>query len=345
MKIRHIQLLTAAFLILAFAVSAQTKKTIATAPVDLSKQRIEQEITRLSNLSGGVLGVSAIHIESGKRLVQNGLLRFPMASSYKVPIAIQLLTRVDSGKYTLDQLIEITKEDLHPGSGMLSDRFNWPGAMTPGVALSVRSLMELMLLISDNSATDVCLRLAGGPKAVNACMKRLGIQGLSVDRPTAYLISDWLGLPIDPSQPWFKPRYDSLEKTLTQEAIKANSRKFDADLKDTATPEAMSELLLKLFTQPILMPESKLLLLDIMRRCESGLARLKGVLPPGTEVMHKTGTIGMTTNDVGIMTLPNDGGHVVISVFIKSSEKPISERERAIAEVARAIHDYYLLNR
>ena len=107
----------------------------------------------------------------------------------------------------------------------------------------------------------------------------------------------------------------------------------------------MSELLLKLYTQPILKPDSKTLLLDIMRRCETGLTRIKGVLPPATEVMHKTGTIGMTTNDVGIITLPNGAGHVVLSVFVKSSEKEIPERERAIAEVSRAVYDYFLFNR
>ncbi len=344
MKIRLAPLMIAAFVTLSSLVSAQKNRTGSVVSVDLQKQRIEQEITRLSALSGGMLGVTAIHIESGKRLSQNGSVRFPMASSYKVPIAIQLLTKVDSGKYDLDQLIEIRMADLHPGSGMLSERFNWPGAVTPGVALSVRSLLELMLLISDNSATDICLRLAGGPVAVNGCMKRLGINGLNVDRPTAYLISDWLGVPMGEG-PWSPARFDSLEKTLTEDQMKASSRKFDGDLKDTSTPDAMSELLLKLYAQPILKTDTRLLLLDIMRRCETGLTRLKGALPPGTEVRHKTGTIGMTTNDVGIITLPEGAGHVVISVFVKSSEKPIPERERAIAEVARAVHDYYLLNR
>lgn len=92
-----------------------------------------------------------------------------------------------------------------------------------------------------------------------------------------------------------------------------------------------------------LKPESRQLLLDIMRRCETGLTRLKGALPPNTEVMHKTGTIGMTANDVGIVTLPGNAGHLVIAVFTKSSEKPIEERERAIAEVTRLLHDYFLL--
>lgn len=345
MKTRFRVLLFACLVLAAGDSAAQKKKTVPAPPVDLQKQRIEQEVARLSLLSGGVLGVTAIHIESGKRIVQNAQEHFPMASSYKVPIAIELLSKVDSGMYTIDQLIEIDKNDLHPGSGMLADRFNWPGAMKPGVALSIRSLMELMLLISDNSATDVCLRLAGGPSAVNACMKRLGIQGLRVDRPTAYLISDWLGVTLDPRQPWSPALFDSLTKKIPEEQRKINSKKFDGDPKDTSTPEAMSDLLLKLYTQSILKSESKLLLLDIMRRCESGLARLKGALPPGTEVMHKTGTIGMTTNDVGIITLPNDAGHVVISVFVKTSEKTVTERERAIAEVARAIHDYFVLNR
>lgn len=302
-------------------------KSIIAQPNDVIKQRLEQEIARLSIPAGGVVGVSAIHIESGKQIVQNGKVSFPMASSYKIPIAIALLTKIDAGSLTLDQLIELDKSDLHPGSGMITDRFDWPNSIKPGVALSIRSLMELMLLISDNSATDICLRLAGGPSAVNDCMKRWGISGLTVDRPTSFLIADWLGIKMDASKPWNTELLDSLSKKLSPDQLKVSSKAFDGDIKDNSTPEAMSALLQRLYTQPLLKSESKILLLDIMRRCESGLTRLKGLLPAGTEVMHKTGTIGMTTNDVGIMTLPGDAGHVVISVFIKSSEKEIPERE------------------
>lgn len=330
-------------LLMPVAATAQKKKPAAPIPPDLPRQRMEQEVARLSALTGGMLGVMAIHVETGKRFSQNGEIPFPMASAYKIPIAIQLLTRVDSGKLSLDQLIEVAQSDLHPGSGMIADRFVFPGTVKPGIALSVRTLLELMLLISDNSATDICLRLAGGPGAVNACMTRWGVQGLRVDRPTAYLISDWLGLPLDPRQPWSPALFDSLADGLKDEDQKANSRRFDGDLKDTSTPDAMGDLLLKLYSHSKLKPESTQLLLDVMRRCETGLTRLKGVLPPNTEVMHKTGTIGMTANDVGIVTLPGNAGHVVIAVFTKSSEKPIGERERAIAEVTRLLHDYFLL--
>jgi beta-lactamase class A len=146
------------------------------------------------------------------------------------------------------------------------------------------------------------------------------------------------------NKPWSPTYFDSLEKTLNQEQMNKSSEKFDADIKDTSSPEAMTQLLMKIYKDPILRSESKTLLLDIMKRCETGLTRLKGLLPQGTEVIHKTGTIGMTTNDVGIITLPGGAGHVAISVFVKSSKKEIPERERAIAEVARAIYDYFIFN-
>lgn len=92
----------------------------------------------------------------------------------------------------------------------------------------------------------------------------------------------------------------------------------------------------------MLKPESAELLLDIMRRCRTGEARLRGLLPQGTEIAHKTGTIGGSTNDVGIITLPDSAGHVAMAVFVKSSEKDAAARERAIAEIARAVHDFFL---
>jgi len=65
-------------------------------------------------------------------------------------------------------------------------------------------------------------------------------------------------------------------------------------------------------------------------------------LPEVTVVAHKTGTIGGTTNDVGIITLPDGAGHVIVTAFVKDSTRPVPEREKAIAEVARAAHDYFL---
>jgi beta-lactamase class A len=305
---------------------------------DQSLQRLEREIARLSKVSGGVVGVTAIHLETGRRVSVNGSDRFPMASTFKVPIAVQLLTRVDKGEVKLDQMIEIKQSDLHPGSGTLSDLFN-----KGGLALSVRNLMELMLLISDNSATDVILRTAGGGEAVTARMRQLGIEGINVNRSTALLISDWLGVTnLPPEDRWSPEVFAAAFSAVKPEDQKAAGKKFDDDPRDTSTPDAMASLLERIYRKNILKPETSDLLLDIMRRCRTGEARLRGLLPEGTEIAHKTGTIGGTANDVGIITLPDNAGHVVVAAFVKSSQKDVPARERAIAEIARAVHDFFL---
>src|SRR5687767_5587857 len=76
--------------------------------------RLEREIVRLSTIAGGKVGVGIIHLETGRRLYVNADEPYPMASTYKVPIAVQLLTRVDSGTVRLDSMIALTPSELHP---------------------------------------------------------------------------------------------------------------------------------------------------------------------------------------------------------------------------------------
>jgi beta-lactamase class A len=302
--------------------------------------RLERELARLAKVTDGTVGVAAVHLETGRRVTLNNGEGYPMASTFKVPVAVQLLTLVDEGKLRLDQMIELKTSDLSPGSGTLSDLFN-----KPGVALSVRNLLELMLLISDNSATDVCLHLAGGGAAVTARMRALGIEGINVNRSTRELIADWLGIQnLPPRGEHTLAGYSALAKAVTPEQAKEANSKFNADPRDTSTPSGMARLLERIWKKDCLKRESAELLYDIMRRCRTGDARLKGLLPKGTEVAHKTGSIGGTANDVGIITLPDNAGHVAIAAFVKVATKDMAERERAIAEVARAVHDFFLFN-
>jgi beta-lactamase class A len=307
---------------------------------DASLASLERELARLARVTDGTVGVTAIHLETGRKVMLNNGERYPMASTFKVPIAVQLLTLVDAGKLRLDQMIEIKPGDLHPGSGTLSDLF-----AQPGLALSVRNLLELMLLISDNSATDVCLRLAGGAEAVTARMRALGIDGINVNRSTRQLIGDWLGIANLPAESEHTVAgFRTLAEAVSPEARRAADQKFIADPRDTSTPESMVRLLERIYKKDCLKTDSAALLYDIMRRCRTGDARLKGLLPRDTEVAHKTGTIGGSANDVGIMTLPDNAGHVAIAVFVKGSAKEVADRERAIAEIARAAHDFFLFH-
>lgn len=301
--------------------------------------RLLAEIERLAPSSGGTVGVGAVHIETGRAVWFNEDERFPMASTYKVPIAVQLLSRVDRGEITLADMIDVEPSDIHPGSGTISNLFD-----DPGVSLSLRNLLELMLLISDNSATDLTLTAAGGPDAVNARMAELRVDGLSVDRPTSSLIGDYSGVetPADGriSMSEFRERageVSAAEREAAQEA-------FATDPRDTSTPRAMAHLLAMTWAGKALGSKNTEVFKDIMLRVQTGTGRIKGVLPPGTPVGHKTGTIGGTTNDVGYIYLPGDAGHVITVVFVKDSGRPVPAREATIAQISRAIYDYFLFN-
>jgi beta-lactamase class A len=327
---------------LASRLAAQAQgRPITPSSADAALGRLESEMARLAAIAGGKVGVAALHLETGREVVLNRGEPFPMASTYKVPIAVQLLTRVDSGAVRLDSMITLRPSDLHPGSGTLTQLLN-----DPGVALSVRNLLELMLLISDNSATDIVLRAAGGSAPVNARLRTLGVSGISVDRPTLNLIADAVGVKNLPPEHELTPQaFGALSRAVSSEARTAAATAFYRDPRDTSTPEGMVRLLETIWRGRALSKANTELLLDIMRRCETGANRIKGLMPPGVVVRNKTGTLGIgVANDVGIVELPNGGGHVALAIFVKESTRSSEMQERAIAQIARAAYDYFLFN-
>ena len=307
-------------------------------PADIATQRLEQELAQIAKLAKGKVGVCAMHLESGKQVSMNLRERFPMASTVKVAIAVQLFTLIEQGKLSLMTMVDLQPSDLHPGSGTLDVLF-----AKPGVQLSVQNLLELMMVISDNSATDILLRLVGGTEAVQNRVKALGIQGMSVDRTIIQLLADLDGVTLPPMDQWTLGFYARLDSTTTPDMKRKATVALITDPRDTSTPEAMVNLLTQIYRGTALKSESRALLLGVMERCRGGLARLKGYLPPNTVVAHKTGSLdGSATDDVGIITLPGDAGHIAIAVFVGDSPMPLAEREQTIAHSARAIYDYFL---
>jgi len=161
--------------------------------------------------------------------------------------------------------------------------------------------MEAMLIDSDNHATDLFLRDLGGPKTIQAWLTLNNMLGVRVDRTIARLLSD--------------PR---------------NLR----DARDSSTPRAMVDLLKRLDSGQLLKPASRSYLFDLMRRCRTGKNRIRGLLPFGTQVEHKTGTLSGLSTDVGFITLP-DGRRIAVAFFARGG----TDRPRTIAQAARAIYD------
>lgn len=308
---------------------------------DRAFQRLKSEIHRIAVLTGGTVGLSALHIESGRCFSLNGMERFPMASAYKIPIAVQLLSRVDCGDVDLDQFVTIRGSDIHPGSGKLILTFKKKAA-----SYTVRELLELMLLVSDNTASDALLNLAGGPEAVTAFMKTLGIRDLDVSRSTLNMLADWRGIDeLPPPEDFSVEKYNRLRSKVPMHVLEKAQNRFYSDIRDTATPDAMTRLVAMVHCGTVLKPESTTLLLKIMERCKTGQSRIRGLIPPGMATANKTGTIGPgIVNDVALLTLPGDAGHLALTIFIKSSDRSLSYQEQTMAQIARYLYDYYFFN-
>ncbi len=285
-----------------------------------------------------------LHLESGTGASLHGHERFPMASVFKLPLAIALLARVDHGALRLDESVALGPSDIRPGGGggTIAER-----APAGGIALSIGELLEAMMVSSDNTAADALLPLAGGGAAITAQLDAVGLSDIRIDRSEAELWFDSYGATPPPRAQW-TPRGIRGAIAAAPEAERREAlRRFLADPRDTATPDALVQLLRQLHEGRRLSAESRERLLALMTRTESGAKRLRGDLPAGTKVAHRTGSgadvagVNIVTNDVGIVTLPGGRGHLAIAVMIKGSDRSIESREAAIARIARAAWDYW----
>lgn len=298
-------------------------------------EALEDEIRRIATPIGGKVGVAAWRLDGhGPRVLVHADESFPMASTFKIAVAGAVLAKVDAGALALDHLLPVDAA-LYVESDGIADTL-----IHPGVSLSVHNLLELMLTRSDNTATDVLTTAAGGPEAVTAWVRGQGVRDLRVDRDTAGLLRDFFDLPPGPfSETLAMAR--KADAKFDERGLHPNPA-FDDDPRDTSTPVATAELLTRICTGRALSKNSTAILIAIMERNRTGSHRLKARLPEGTIVAEKTGTIGGSVNDVGVIALPDGKGQVVVAVFIKRSDRLLAARERAIADIGRAVHDFYL---
>ncbi len=230
---------------------------------------------------------------------------FPMQSVYKLPITMAALHAVEQGRLRLDQQIRFLPSDLiSPDQySPLRDAHPHGNADVP-----VQELMRLAIVSSDGVASDILIRILGGPAAVDAYVRSLGIRSIHI---------------VD-----------------TEQAL---GRDVKLEDRDTAEPRAMVALLRLLADHSPLSPEHTQLQLSWMTTTHTGDHRIRALLPPGTFVADKTGTSGTgrnftnATNDVALITLPS-GQRLALAILVADSAAPEATRERVIAEIARAVY-------
>ena len=283
---------------------------ILLAPVYVRAQQnsLRDQIAQIAKPAKGIVGVSVLSVEDGDTLNYNGKARLVMHSVMKFPIALTVLHLVDTGKLTLEQTVHINKRDLPKNTNSpLRDKYPKGDVDVP-----VSELLSYMISQSDNNACDILLRLIEGPKTVQDYMLRLGVKGIAVRASEADMASSW-----------------ELQYT------------------NWCKPVEMTWLLTQFYQGKLMSKTYTDFLYKIMTETTTGPNRIKGLLPAGTLVAHKTGTsptnaegLSPATNDVGIITLPN-GKHIALSVFVCNSTDDEATREGVIAKIARAVYDNY----
>ena len=167
--------------------------------------------------------------------------------------------------------------------------------------VTIRELLEFSLVDSDNTSCDKLLDLIGGPAALDGRLQAMGSTKIKVEISM---------------------------KEMARHPMHPN----------TGSPNAVVQLLATLYEGKLLKPAERAVLFDMMRNARTGPNRLRAGVPVGTEVLHKTGTGSNTVNDVGLITLPGNQGHIAIAVMVADSKLPARNQERIIADVASAVY-------
>jgi beta-lactamase class A len=246
-------------------------------------------------------------------------------------VAIVVLKNAEEGKLDLAEALPVSEDDLRP-VGSVEARWK------PGMKLSIEDLCRRMIVESDNSAVDLLLRRLGGPKAVQARLEGIGVKGIDISISELSLMAIPKGvkeLPADEkcSPACLKKRVAAVPDADRKKALAA----FRTDARNTASPEALGAMLVRLQKGELLRTESMAKLTPWMTESQTGRNRIRALLPKETSTASKTGTGYGCVNDAGIVTLPGGKGHIALVVFVKHSKEPTEKVEKAMAEIAREV--------
>ena len=273
------------------------------------KEKFISDIHSIIDTTDAKIGIAIKNLDTNDSLSINNTGQYPMQSVYKFPLAIAVLDRVDKGDFSLDQKMHVSKKDLLPDTwSPLRDKY--PNGE---IDLSLSEIIDFTVSQSDNNGCDILFRLLGGTEKVEKYIYELGVNDISIKATEEEMHKDW-----------------------------------NVQFTNWCKPMAMVQILELFEKKSILSKPSKTFLWESMVQTSTGPNRIKGLLPEGTIVAHKTGTSGKNedgisaaVNDVGIIVLPN-GNKIAIAIFVTSSKVDDRVNESVIAKISRIVYDYYL---
>jgi beta-lactamase class A len=238
--------------------------------------------------SGGHLGLLARHVDSGEELAWNPGETIGTASAVKVAIYAEVMRQRRLGRFELDAAVVTSEADLVGGSGVLS-------VLRPGLRCTVADLCTLMIVVSDNTATNMLIDLLGGIAAVNEGLDTLGYSGIRLNHKIGYA---------PPPLVVASPR----ESVLSAEPL------------GTATPAELCQLMADLHSGAVVDAAASAEMISTLRHQQSQSLVPRSYLdvaepadlpgPDGPAVASKTGSVGGCRVETGLLYLPGNGGTV-----------------------------------
>ena len=221
------------------------------------REKTEQKLTAIAEALDGVMGYVVVDLESGERFERLAGETFPLASTIKLAILYELFKQVDDGRLKLDEVRPLDRRHAVGGSGILVE------LTTP--AMSLRDYATLMVVVSDNTATNLLIDTVGMRNVTNR-MTALGMPGLKLRR-----------------------------KMIDADAALRGDE-------NVGSPADLARLLESIHRSAGLRKESSQGILDILKKRKP--SALRDGVPDSVAVANKTGTLEGVAADAGIVYLP-----------------------------------------
>ena len=272
------------------------------------KANLKKDLNKIIKGKQATVAVSVLSLDDDFNLNINGDKKLPMQSVFKFHIALAVLDQVDQQKFTIDNLMLVTRNQLQEKTwSPMREQYPKRG----NIKTRLNQVLKFTVAQSDNNGADILLKLIGGAPTVQKFIDKFGIKDFSI-----------------------KFNEEEMHKVT------------DLQYQNYTTTNSLNQVFKKFYDGKMLSKESTDFLMQTLIETNTGKNRLVAQLPENTIVAHKTGTSftedGLTaaTNDAGIVTLPN-GKHYAISVFVSDSKEDEATNEKIIADISKVVFDYF----
>jgi beta-lactamase class A len=294
--------------IVAMVISAQPIAAFQQAQPVAPLARLQANIERLTRSVNAKWGIYIKCLETGEEIAINADEVMDTMSVIKIPLMVEVFRQIEAGKFTLADRVTLKEADKRPGTGVIR-------SLDAGASLTIKDLITLMIIVSDNTATDLLFEKVGGPEPVNQLMRSYGLNTIKATGTT---------------DAWFK-------------ALRAapSAMRFHQEAKTPfglSSAREMGKLLEKISRGEAVSQQASEQMLRIMRG-QVYSSRLPKYMT-GFALPHKTGDfLPYIGNDVGILESQNR--RVVISVFTAQHYGTGPYLEDAIARISEQVSNYF----